>query len=91
MIALDGAGGGGGGCDETLITSSFLITHSYRSFKQNPYCLKARQLSLVRGIVLCLMILRAIFSSIRRTFIYFQCMFCYFFLNIWSWLVFRGV
>ena len=89
MITLDGAGGGGGG--ETLITSSFLITHSYRSFKQNPYCLKARQLSLVRGIVLCLMILRVIFSSIRRTFIYFQCMFCYFFLNIWSWLVFRGV
>ena len=84
MITLNGGGGWGeGGCDETLITSSFVITHSYRSFKQNPYCLKTRQLSLVRGTVLCLMILRAILTLIRRTFIYFQHMFATFF-NKWS-------
>ena len=79
----EGKGGGGGEGDETLITSSFLITHSYRSFKQNLYCLKARQLRLVRGTVLCLMILRAILTLIRRTFIYFQHMFATFF-NKWS-------
>ena len=36
MITLDGAGRGREGkegCDETLITSSFLITHSYRSLQ----------------------------------------------------------
>ena len=48
MITLDGAGRGGGGrvrgegkegCDETLITSSFLITHSYRSLQTKPLLL----------------------------------------------------
>ena len=46
MITLDGAGRGGGGggegkegCDETLITSSFLITNSYRSLQTKPLLL----------------------------------------------------
>ena len=60
---------GQGGCVKTLITT-FLITHS-DFYKQNSYCLKPRQLRLVRGTVLCLMILREILPSIRRTFIYF--------------------
>lgn len=48
MITLDWEGGGGrvrgegkGDCDETLITSSFLITHSYRSFQTKPLLLKS--------------------------------------------------
>ena len=34
-----GKGGGKEGCDETLITSSFLITHSYRSLQTKPLLL----------------------------------------------------
>ena len=43
MITLDGGRGGrvrGWGGDETLITSSFLITHSYRSLQTKPLLLK---------------------------------------------------